>query len=66
MPSLSFNYSTLSVVSLQNIKAERTMRAEEMTVGIEICNLENLRIFNGYEVLKKEAKVFFFVVISFL
>ena len=33
------------------------MRAEEMTVGIEICHLENLRIFNGYEVVKKEAKV---------
>ena len=30
-----------------------------MTVGIEICNLENLRIFNGYEVPQKEAKVMF-------
>ena len=51
----------MSVVSLSSTKAGRTMRAEDMTVGLELCTLENLRIFNGYEVTKKERKVIFFV-----
>ena len=47
-------------------KSSRTMRAEDMTVGLELCNLENLRIFNGYEVSKKERKVIFFALKPFL
>lgn len=41
------------------------MRAEEMTVGIELCDLENLRIFNGYDVGKKERQVIFSILCSF-